>query len=67
MGTENIQLVKDLEHVIDEKKDEKEVPSLSKDVVFEILQTDQLMERVWRLFIKLTVHTKIIRFVRLLG
>ena len=33
MGTENIKLVNDLENVIDDKEDDEEVPSLSKNIV----------------------------------
>ena len=33
MGAEDIKLVADLENVVDDKKDEKEVPSLAKNII----------------------------------
>ena len=33
MGAEDIKLVADLENVVDDKEDEKEVPSLAKNII----------------------------------
>ena len=40
MGTENIKLVAELENVVDNKEDEKEVPSLTKNIISKIFKAE---------------------------
>ena len=48
MGAEDIKLVADLENVVDNKEDEKEVPSLAKNIESQLTNAEQLVQWVRR-------------------
>ena len=48
MGAEDIKLVADLENVVDNKEDEKEVPSLAKNIESQLTNAKQLVQWVRR-------------------